>query len=362
MDAEKAKTKSEDVREKIIQIIEEGGAIPFSRFMEICLTAREISFLLEVSYSTRFLDSFAKSFAIAAEEMLGLCEGNSIYDFGITNYGFVKRVAKLMSDVDYYLVNHRYLAFNWRDLPENVHIIDEAEISDVRGIMISNKLVSMLPFHIVLRDEREPKEIYVAYKNGEFTEMPVELQNEGLRAYLERVEDPRSRVEICLEAMKFVKSLGKRLSKGFVVISDYLSDPMEMADAERASGTITCYDNTTHTHNPFLMPGKLIIRASVNISGLVEYGEDVGLRVAGLTNHLHLMKSTIGLVDEFSVELEKISGSKYRDSKLGTVKILIQQKEIRNPILKCLKLVPQFGFWEKYNYPSKDDLEILPEG
>jgi len=355
------KIKGKDVKDEIINIIKKQGPIPFTRFMEICLTGKNLLSISEIGYSTRFLDSFARAFVTAAKEMLELCKGNSIYDFGVSDFGFVKRVATMMQEVDYYLVNHKYLAFDWKDLPENVKIINEAEISDVEGIIISNKLLSILPLHIVIKDGKE-KEIYVDYRNGEFVETLIDLKDQELRTYLERVEDPRTRVEICLEAIKLISSFGERLSRGFVVTSDYLSDPSEMSDTEKASGTITCYDDTTHTHNPFLMPGKLIIRASVNISGLVEYGEDTGLRVAGLTNHLHLMRSTIGIVDEFSAELEKISGSKYRDSKLGTVRILIQQKEIRNPILKSLKFVPKFGFWEKYNYPNKEDLEILPEG
>ncbi len=352
--------KDRKIRDKIIDLIKKHGPISFKRFMEICLTGKDLSLLSEVGYSTRFMDCFSKAFVAAAKEMLELCEGNSIYDFGVSDQSFVKRVALLMPEVEYFLVNHRYLSFNWESIPENVHVIKEMEISEVNGIMISNKLLSMLPFHIVLKDEKE-KEVYVGYENG-LVEIPLDLKDEELKTYIERVEEPRSRIEVCLEAMRFVKSLGEKLSKGFVVTSDYLSDPAELGDAEKAFGTITCYDDTTHTHNPFLMPGKLIIRASINISGLVEYGEDSGLRVAGLTNHLHLMRSTIGIVDEFSAELEKISGSRYRDSKLGTVKILIQQKGIRNPILKCLKFVPQFGFWEKYNYPNKEDVEILPEG
>ncbi len=362
MNVEKKEIESIRSRmERIVNLIKEHGPISFKRFMEICLSGRDL-LLSEVSYSTRFMDNFSKAFVAAAREMLEFCKGNTIYDFGISNQDFVKRVALLMPEIDYYLVNHRYVSFDCKDMPENVHTIKDTEISgeEIKGIMISNKLISMLPFHIVLKNE-VAKEIHVGYED-QLVEVPVDLKNEEVKAYIERIEDPRSRIEVCLEAMKFIKSLGERLSKGFVITSDYLSDPAELRDAGRISGTVTCYDDTTHTHNPFLMPGKLTIRASINISGLVEYGDDSGLKVTGLTNHLHLMRSTIGIVDEFSAELARISGSRYRDSKLGTVKILIQHKGIRNPILRCLKFVPQFGFWERYNYPNKEDTEILPEG
>ncbi|MBO8182239.1 MAG: SAM-dependent methyltransferase [Archaeoglobus sp.] len=350
------------------------GPISFKEYVELC-SAKRIAEFTEFNFSSRFLDILSKSLAIAAKEMLEVCEGGSIYDFGVSHLEVVKRLANFLPNVKYFLVNHRH--FSWEDaidnvdspdsipenIPENVQLIDESEISDAKGVMITNKLFSMLPFHIVIKEEF--KEVYVTYDGKNFSEILMDLKEDSgkeMREYLESVEDPRQRIEVCLEAIRMIRSMANKLSSGFIVTSDYLLDPSEMVEAERSSGTVTCYNETIHTHNPFLNPGRLVIRASVNLSALVEFGEDVGLKVTGLTNHIHLLKSTIGAVDEFSPELEKISGSKYRHSKLGSVKILIQQKGLRNPVLKSLKHVPNFSFWERYNLPYEGEVEILPEG
>jgi SAM-dependent MidA family methyltransferase len=149
--------------------------------------------------------------------------------------------------------------------------------------------------------------------------------------------------------------VGEKLSRGFILTLDYLLDPSELGDRQRIQGTVTCTSETIQTHNPYLLPGKLVIRASVNLSALVEYGEEVGLRVTGLTNPMHLLKSTTGELD-----VEKLF-PKYR-TRLGSIRTLIQHKGLKNPALKSLRYVPRFDFWEKYNLPSGDEMEILPEG
>ena len=333
--------------------------IPFKEYVELC--SRKV--VGKANYSVKFLDSLAKALATAARGMLDVCEGDSIYDFGVTHPGIAERVTKLV-DAEYFVVKHKYL--DGPEIPSKVQLVDESEISDVKGVMISNKLFSMLPFHLIVRNDGEIKEVYVTHDGENFREVLKDLgegeESKEIMEYLGKVEDPRSRLEISLEAVRMIKKMGEKLSSGFVVTSDYLLDPSELSEAERASGTITCYNETVHTHNPFLNPGRFMIRASVNLSALVEFGEEFGLKVVGLTNHVHLLKSTIGSVDELSPELDRISGSKYRYSKLGTVKILIQQKGLRNSILKFLRYVPQFGFWERYNLPNVDEVEILPEG
>ena len=325
--------------------------------MELCFLKPAVE-----NYSSKFLDKLASSFSIAAKEMLTICNGNSIYDLGFSHPEIIKRITNLLPEVDYFIVKHKYSQSTEIE-EKNIHFITESEISNARGIILSNKLFSMLPFHVVVRDG-EPKEVYVTFDGEKFGESLVALEEgedgEELKEYLQRVDDPRTRLEVPIEAIRLLKSLGERLSSGFVVTFDYLLDPSELKDAERASGTITCHNHTIYTHNPYLNPGKLVIRASINLSALIEFGEDADLKVTGLTNYSHLLKSTTGF-DEFSAELEKVS-SKYRDSKLGTVKILIQQKGLRNPVLRSLRHVPQFGFWEKYNLPAEEETEILPEG
>jgi len=349
--------------------------VSFRDYVELFSAKR----IVEKRYSGKFLDVLATSFSVTAKEMLDVCGGRSIYDFGLPHPGIVKRVARNV-DAEYFIVKHAHnLKLDYEvsdefsggipdavsnvsdEFPENVHFIDESEISDVRGVIISNKLFSILPFHIVVRDG-EIKEVYVKFDGGRFSEILRDLRGERakeIEEYVGRVEDPRNRIEVCIEAVRMLKEMGERLSSGFIITSDFLLDPSEFAEGDRASGAIACHSETIHTHNPFFSPGKLVIRTAINLSALVEFGSDVGLHISGLTNHVHLLRSTIGQVDEFSPEIERISAK--RDSRLGSVRILIQHKGLRNPILKSLRFVPRFDFWERYNLPSEEE-ELLPEG
>jgi SAM-dependent MidA family methyltransferase len=326
----------------------EGRTISFKRYMELCL--KEIS-----GYHSR-VELPVESFALVVEEMLALCKGSEVLDLGLSHPDFVKRIAKMLPNVNYYLLKHDYI--EWKSFRQ-VEIVEESEVGEIEGVIVSNKLFSLLPFHVILKDE-VPKLLYVSFHDGNASEVAIPPERDPdfkeLMEYLLKVEDPRKRIEVCLEAVKLLKFAGKKLSRGFVLTSDYLLDPSELGDTQRSQGTITCTSETIQTHNPYLLPGKLVIRAGVNLSALVEYGEEVGLKVTGLTNPMHLTKSTAGQ----ELEVEKLS-PKYR-ARLGSIRMLIQHKNLKNPVLNSLRYVPRFDFWEKYNLPSEEEMEILPEG
>jgi SAM-dependent MidA family methyltransferase len=337
--------------------------------MEICLFSEDgyySKYSADIKYSSNFLDFFAKAFVISVEEMLRYCDASNIYDFGITDAGFIRRVLKFFpSKINYFLVESDLLRYRRGEFPKEVNFIRDHELgSDLNGVMISNKIVDSMPFHLIVYQDGF-KEVYVDYRDGKFKEVLIDLKNPEIEKYLENLNmeiTNGQRLEVCLEALKFIQFMGDKLSNGFVITSGYLSTPEELYTRDKFSGTLTCYKYNFHTHNPFLVPGEMDIKASVDVLKILEYGESSGLRLTGLTNHLHLMKSVFGVIDEFIDDIEKISGAKYRDSKLGSVKILIQHKGVRNPVLKCLKIVPDFSFWEKYNYPYMREAEVLPEG
>jgi SAM-dependent MidA family methyltransferase len=323
----------------------------------------------EADYSSRFMDVLAKAFKISFVDMLEICNGRSIYDFGITNFRLLKRLSKLLPEnVNYFVVSSEYFDGlddeEFESLPSNFHRISMEEIGEVEGVMFSNRIVGALPFYIVVYRNGEFREVRVGYENGEFKEVLAGIVESEVEEYLEKMVDIERlkegmRIEVCIDSFNLINFMGDKLRRGFVMTAGYMHDPEELKDIW---GTITCYDETTHTHNPFILPGKLSIRASISIQSLIEYGKKVDLKLTGLTNYLHIFKSTVGIVDEYEDELEKISGSRYRDSRLGTVKVLIQHKGLENPRLKCLESIPSFGFWEKYNYPHPEELEMLPEG
>jgi hypothetical protein len=348
------------VKERIINLIGDRGKISFRDYTEMILRYGR-KMVSDAEYTPRFLDVLAKSFSESIIEMLEMCNGDEVYDFGITGGRFRKRIIKLIpEDIRYYFVDLSDLD---HELPENFEIISSERINDgINGVMFSNNLISSLPFHLVEYTDGEFFEIYVGYENGEFVEIKEKLEDEKilncLKEMEEKMEDGR-RYEVNVDSLRLIRFMGEKLSKGFIITSGYIHDPIEISDK---SGTITCFDETIHTHDPFLLPGKLSIYSSVSIPALIENGAKVGLKLTGLTNYHYFLRSMVGIIDEFSDEIEKLSFSRYRDDKLGSVKILIQHKGVERPKLRCLKYIPKFDFWEKYNQPYFEEEEVLPEG
>ncbi|AGK62063.1 hypothetical protein Asulf_02105 [Archaeoglobus sulfaticallidus PM70-1] len=330
--------------EEIAEIIKKEGSIPFSRYMELSMS-REFAF--ELKFSSEFMDYLAKTIANCLNEMVEIC-GGSIYDFGMTSSRLLKRLTKLVN-AEYYLVES---AFNKPDkIPPGVRVCKFDEVESCEGVILISRILSALPSHILLSN----KQVFVDFKNGRFEEKIEDIDKSLFDEFSDVLEkiDPSKKVYLSIEALKLIQQLCKKLSTGFMVITDYMSE--ELCDA------ITCYDETVHTHDPYASPGKMRMRIPLNIPIVANVARKMGLEVFGLTNYMHIMKSTLGLVEEFSDEIKKLT-SVYKDPKLGSVKVMILKKNIDVKELNCLKWIPNFGYWKKYNYPHPEELEVLPEG
>ncbi|MEM8781080.1 MAG: SAM-dependent methyltransferase, partial [Cyanobacteria bacterium P01_G01_bin.49] len=237
------------------------------------------------------------------------------------------------------------------------------EIADnsIRGCIFSNELIDAFPVHRVVIQNNVLKEIYVTLADNQLKETVKEISTPQLLEYFQLVEinitdnqyPENYQTEINLKALDWLKTVAKKLKKGYLLTIDYGYSASKYYHPQRYQGTLNCYYQHRHHHNPYVNIGKQDITAHVDFTALEKQGELLELETLGLTKQgLFLM--ALGLGDR----LAELSNGQYalpeilnrRDALhqlinptgLGGFKILVQGKELREAekerSLKGLKL------------------------
>jgi SAM-dependent MidA family methyltransferase len=157
------------------------------------------------------------------------------------------------------------------------------------------------------------------------------------------------RAEVNLKALDWMEKVSHCLKKGFVLTIDYGYLAEELYGPHRREGTLLCYTQHRTSDNPYEQLGEQDITAHVNFTGLIQKGEEVGLRFTGLVPQYRFLIA-LGLLQEIESlgrEMSEIDALQLRLSVkhliepevgMGEVfKVLIQHKGIREPELDGLR-------------------------
>ncbi|WP_028950855.1 class I SAM-dependent methyltransferase [Sulfurihydrogenibium subterraneum] len=237
-------------------------------------------------------------------------------------------------------------SFNVRWL-ENIEDLEEVE-----GIIYSNELFDALPVHLIKKKNGRIYEVYLNEVDGEIIEDFREA-GENILNYLKelKIDIPEGMTtEVNLIAKDLIQKIGQNLKKGFVFTVDYGYPSKELYKPYRMKGTLLCYYKHTYNENFYENIGLQDITSHVNFSALVYYGKKVGLEFTGFTDQAHFLIN-LGLGDVM-IKLQEKGDSKSfeRINRLKTLilpkgmgekfKVLVQHKNITNPTLSGLKLLP----------------------
>jgi SAM-dependent MidA family methyltransferase len=225
------------------------------------------------------------------------------------------------------------------------------------GCVLSNEVLDAFPVHPFVITENGLQEVYVIFKDGKFMEELGPPSRPELSDYIERLGlefPPGFRGEINLEAMQWMKDIGRFLERGFVITMDYGYPAEDLYSPPRRNGTLLCYHRHKVRENPYNLVGQQDITSHVDFTSLASAGEEAGLQVAGFTDQTHLLMS-LGIAQEMeplAVRAEKDTKAKeefvlmrelMRPEDMGrTFKILIQQKGIELRELSGLRFRPYF--------------------
>lgn len=236
--------------------------------------------------------------------------------FAVLDYTIVEKSSALRQEQQQRL---QEFSLRWCNL-------EEISTNSITGCFFSNELVDALPVHQFTLQQGQLQEIYVTTKNLtprppslegkgeanqkdafdtniEFIEVIGELSTPELVKYFDLVgiellsnaypEGYRS--EVNLAALFWLKMVGDKLQRGYVLTIDYGYPASRYYSPTRSQGTLQCYYQHRHHDNPYINIGRQDITAHVDFTALERWGDRCGLQKIGFTQQgLFLMALGIG--------------------------------------------------------------------
>jgi SAM-dependent MidA family methyltransferase len=380
---EEKRSRGERLRGFILSQIEKRGSIPFSQFMEWCLyhpdygyyrsermnIGRDGDFYTSPCVHPLFGGLIAKQLSQMSEQWGGpffdvveqgggrgfLCEDvlqwakkNSSVFYQRLRYHLIETSPFLLKEQRERLVEHEKEGkVFWMD-PEAF----EEGRALVEGCFLSNELVDAFPVHQVIFDRGNLKEIYVTQDHGQLKEQWGKLSDPRIVSYFQSMGitlQEGQRAEVNLKALDWMEKVARCLKKGFVLTIDYGYLAKELYGSHRREGTLLCYTQHQTSENPYERLGEQDITSHVNFTGLIQKGEEVGLRFTGLVPQYQFLIA-LGLLQEMESlgrEMPEMDALQLRlslkhliepEMGMGEVfKVLIQHKGMDQPQLDGLR-------------------------
>lgn len=288
--------------------IDHRGAIPFARFMELCLYHPDHGYYMSDRprigpegdfYTACHLHPlFGRMVAVQLEEMAHLLATPApftIVEVG-AGRGFLAEgiLAYLMEthpctgSFRYHIVERNPAAIvdqKRRLAPFGNRVVWNNSLSDVgpfSGCVLSNELLDAFPVHLLSA-------------NGRYHEIHLENDKDGFREtfsppggklaeYIERYALPARdgyRTEANLAIGDYLGQIDRVMDKGFILSIDYGYSARQYYAPERRCGTLCCFRRHRVSETPYAHPGGQDITAHVNFSHLRDAGLLLGFAPAG---------------------------------------------------------------------------------
>ena len=283
---------------------------------------------------------------LLARDVLAECAATAQNLFGRLTYLLIERSPVMRNCQQYHLAPwiNKGTSISW------AQSLDLLLDDSVTGIVFSNELVDAFPVHRIRIERGVLKEVFVVIEGDRFVEKISDPSTPALGEFLKAMEVTLSEgfsTEISLQAVEWMKNVGRVLKRGVVITIDYGHTAQDYFAPIRKDGTLLCYYRHSISHNPYERVGLQDITAHVNFSSLALAGEASNLFVTGFTN---LMNFLLGLGIEEMVGGTDPESENVRSAALllkpggmgQTFKILIQHKGVERPMLEGLQYRPFF--------------------
>jgi SAM-dependent MidA family methyltransferase len=380
---EEKRSRGEGLRGFILSQIEKRGSIPFSQFMEWCLyhpdygyyrsermnIGRDGDFYTSPCVHPLFGGLIAKQLSQMSEQWGGpvfdvveqgggrgfLCE--DVLQWAKKNSSvFYQRLRYHLIETSPFLLKEQRERLGEHEKEGKVFWMDPEAFEEgralVEGCFLSNELVDAFPVHQVIFDRGNLKEIYVTQDHGQLKEQWGKLSDPRIVSYFQSMGitlQEGQRAEVNLKALDWMEKVARCLKKGFVLTIDYGYLAKELYGSHRREGTLLCYTQHQTSENPYERLGEQDITSHVNFTGLIQKGEEVGLRFTGLVPQYQFLIA-LGLLQEMESlgrEMPEMDALQLRlslkhliepEMGMGEVfKVLIQHKGMDQPRLDGLR-------------------------
>jgi SAM-dependent MidA family methyltransferase len=296
------------------QIRAAGGAIPFSRYMELALYAPGLGYYSAGAHkfgadgdfvtAPELGSAFATAVATAVTPALrALGSEAAFFELGGGSGAFAVSLLSALARLEtlpaeYWLLEpsadlreRQREALRARldpDLFARCRWLDAPPERDWRGVLFANEVLDALPTpRFAIRQGEVYEEHVVLGAQGEFlrVDQPADAL---LRAAVRHVErdiecklPEQYRSEVLPQLPYWIQAVGGLLRDGVMLFVDYGYPRGEYYRAARSDGTLRCFYRHRAHDDPFLLPGLQDLTASVDFTALAEAGVNAGFDFAG---------------------------------------------------------------------------------
>ncbi|MDA8129547.1 MAG: SAM-dependent methyltransferase [Betaproteobacteria bacterium] len=304
---------SQRVAAHLRSLIEDnGGWVPFSRFMEATLYAPGLGYY--AAGATKFgaagdfvtapemTPLFGRTLARAIAPVL-VETGGEVLELGA---GSGKLAADVLGELDRMgVLPARYSILDVsadlrerqhdtivRELPELASRVQWLDALPERftGVILGNEVLDALPVELVHWTEDGPMLRGVALENDAFAWQDRPVADPVLRVRAEALDlGPGYLSEINLAADALVASLAQRLDHGLILLIDYGFGAAEYYHPQRHMGTLRAHYHHHALDDPFYLPGLADLTAHVDFSAVARAGKQAGLELAGYASQANFL-------------------------------------------------------------------------
>ncbi len=165
----------------------------------------------------------------------------------------------------------------------------------VQGVILANEVMDALPTERFRIRAGEVNALGVTWQLGrlDWSETraapPLQRRVRQIERELDAPFAEGYTSEVNLRLDPWIRSLGKVLKKGVMLLVDYGLPRRQYYRAERADGTLLCHFRHCFHHDPFVNVGLQDLGAWVDFTTVAEAAVATGLQVGGFTTQAHLL-------------------------------------------------------------------------
>ena len=295
---------SQSLQQRIADEIEQlGGAMAFSRFMELALYAPQLGYYsggaAKLGASGDFTTApeisplFGAALARAAAAIIAQ-SAPDIIEFGAGTGKLARDVLAALARMGVAVESYTIIELSGelrarqqealKDLPQVRWI--EGFPDNFSGVVLANEVLDAMPVELVIRKDGAWQRQMVTVEAGEFAfvqqPLPEPLALQLMRQIPDAEQLPEGYVtEIHPVAEGFMASLAGMMQhgRGAAILVDYGFPAREFYVDQRTGGTLMCHYRH-HAHPaPFYLPGLQDITAHVDFTAMALAAQDAGLAV-----------------------------------------------------------------------------------
>ena len=300
---------SHALQQEIASAIEKaGGAIPFSRFMELALYAPRLGYYSggaaklgsngDFTTAPEITPLFGAALARAAAAIIAQSAPN-IIEFGAGTGKLARDVLTALADEGVEVARYTIIELSGelrarqqealKDFPQ---VAWRDGFPDAfSGVVLANEVLDAMPVELVINTANGWRRRMVTVEDGRFAYVQAELDADLTAQLVRQVPDfdalPQGYLtELHPVACGFMGSLASMFAggKGAAILLDYGFPAHEYYVDQRSGGTLMCHYRH-HSHpEPFFLPGLQDITAHVDFTAMALAAQDAGLPVLAYTN------------------------------------------------------------------------------